>query len=188
MREGPAAADRPRRPRHAPRPVPERPGRGALMPGLIGPDDLRDLAQSALEVEGADDVEVLAIHEWGGLTRFARSSIHQNTWREDTGVKVRVVSQGRVGVASTNDLSKEGAAKAARDALEIAQIAAPDPQYPGLAPKADFPELDGYVESAAAMTPANQAEEVAQILAHASGGLEGAGAYETQMVEVALAN
>jgi predicted Zn-dependent protease len=158
------------------------------MPGLIGPDDLRDMAQPALEVEGADDVEVLAIHEWGGLTRFARSSIHQNTWREDTGVKVRVVSQGRVGVASTNDLSKEGAAKAARDALEIARVAAPDPAFPGLAPRADYPRLDAFDEGAAGMTPAQQAEEVAEILTHATGGLEGAGAYETQVVEVALAN
>ena len=158
------------------------------MPGVIGPDDLRDISQAALDTAGADDVEVLAIHEWGGLTRFARSAIHQNTWREDTGVKVRVISDGRVGVASTNDLSKEGAARAARDALEIARVAAPDPGFPGVAPKADYPSLDAYEEAAAAMTPAEQAEEVAQILAHATGGLEGAGAYETQVVEVALAN
>lgn len=158
------------------------------MPGLIGPDDLQDIAGAAMELAGADDVEVLTIHEWGGLTRFARSAIHQNTWREDTGVKVRVVRDGRVGIASTNDLSKEGAAKASRDALEIAQIAAPDPLYPGMAPRAEYPKLDGYVEAAAAMTPADQAEEVAQILAHATEGLEGAGAYETQMVEVAVAN
>ncbi len=158
------------------------------MPGLIGADDLRDLMGAALEVKGPEDVEVLAIHEWGGLTRFARSAIHQNTWREDTGVKVRVVVEGRVGVASTNDLSKEGAVRATRDALEIAQVVAPDPAFPGLAPKAAYPEIDGFEEAAASMSPAQQAEEVAQIMAHATGGLEGAGAYETQCVEVALAN
>jgi PmbA protein len=158
------------------------------MPGLIGSDDLRELSQAALEVAGAEDVEVLAIHEWGGLTRFARSAIHQNTWREDTGVKVRVISKDRVGVASTNDLSKEGAARAARDALEIAQVAAPDPAFAGLAPPAEYPDMDAYDEAASAMSPIQQAEEVAQLLAHARDGLEGAGAYETQVVEIALAN
>jgi predicted Zn-dependent protease len=158
------------------------------MPGLMGADDMRELMGAALEVPGADDVEVLAIHEWGGLTRFASSAIHQNTWREDTGVKVRVVTQGRTAVASTNDLSKEGAVRAARDALEIAVVAAPDPSYPGLAPKAPYPDLDGFHEAAASMTPAQQAEEVAQIVGHATDGLEAAGAYETQCVEVALAN
>ncbi|MCA1727052.1 MAG: hypothetical protein LC722_05200, partial [Actinobacteria bacterium] len=116
------------------------------MPGLIGPDDLRDIAAAAMEVPGAGQVEVLAIH--------------QNTWREDTAVKVRVVNEGRVGVASTNDLSKEGAAKAARDALEITQVAAPDPGFPGLAPEAGYPTLDAFDETAAVMTPVQQAEEV----------------------------
>ena len=76
------------------------------MPGLLGEDDLRELADAALETPGADGIEVLVVHEWGGLTRFARSAIHQNTFREDTGVRVRAVRQNRVGVAATNDLSK----------------------------------------------------------------------------------
>ncbi|MGH2547615.1 MAG: PmbA/TldA family metallopeptidase, partial [Actinomycetota bacterium] len=75
----------------------------------IGADQLRSIAEAALELAGADGVEVLAVHDWGGVTRFADSAIHQSTAREDTAVKVRVVSRGRVGVASTNDLSKEGA-------------------------------------------------------------------------------
>ena len=58
------------------------------------------IADSALEVPGADGVEILLMHGWGGLTRFAKSSIHQSTWREDTGIRVRVVTGGRVGVAA----------------------------------------------------------------------------------------
>ena len=53
------------------------------------------------------------MHEWGGLTRFASSSIHQSTHREDTGIRVRVVSEGRIGVAASNDFSLEGARRAA---------------------------------------------------------------------------
>src|SRR3989440_2716893 len=97
------------------------------MPGLIGPEDVRTVAQAALDLPGADGVEVLFLHEWGGLTRFANSSIHQSTWREDTGLRVRVVSGGRVGVAASNDFSPEGGRAAADSALEMAQVAAPDP-------------------------------------------------------------
>jgi len=42
----------------------------------IGPDDIRTVAEAALDLAGADGVEVLLMHEWGGLTRFANSSIH----------------------------------------------------------------------------------------------------------------
>jgi hypothetical protein len=43
------------------------------MPGLIGEDGFRSIAAPALELPGVDGVEVLFIHEWGGLTRFANS-------------------------------------------------------------------------------------------------------------------
>ena len=92
----------------------------ADVPGLIGPEEVRAVTESALEVPGADRVEVLFFHEWGGLTRFARSSIHQSTWSEDTGLRIRVVTDGRVGVASSNDFSKEGARRVAASALELA--------------------------------------------------------------------
>ena len=70
------------------------------MAAPIGPEDIRTVAEAALDLAGADGVEVLLMHEWGGLTRFANSSIHQSTWREDTGLRVRVVSDDRLGVAA----------------------------------------------------------------------------------------
>ena len=71
------------------------------MPGLIGEDRFRAVAAAALDLQGVDGVEVLYTHEWGGLTRFANSVIHQSTFREDTGLRVRVVSRNRTGVASS---------------------------------------------------------------------------------------
>ena len=123
------------------------------MPGIIGPDEVRRVAQAALEIDGADDVEVLFMHEWGGLTRFASSSIHQSTHREDTGIRVRVVSQGRIGVAASNDFSPEGARRVAGSALEMANVVAPDPMFPGLAPPAAIPRHDAFDQSTASTTP-----------------------------------
>ena len=61
------------------------------MPGLIGAEAFTKVASAALDLTGVDGVEVLSIHEWGGLTRFANSEIHQSTFREDTALRVRVV-------------------------------------------------------------------------------------------------
>ncbi|MGH2692352.1 MAG: TldD/PmbA family protein [Actinomycetota bacterium] len=159
------------------------------MPGLIGPDDIRDVTNAALEVPGADATEVLVIHEWSGLTRFAESAIHQSTSREDTGVRVRTIVGGQVGVAATNDLSKDGAANAARSALELARVAAPDPMFPGLTPPTEIPERrDGYDEPTASATPDQRAETVAELIGRCGSGFHAAGALDTSATEVAVAN
>ncbi|HEY1332458.1 MAG TPA: TldD/PmbA family protein [Actinomycetota bacterium] len=158
------------------------------MAGLIGPDDVRKIADAALDVAGADGVEVLLMHEWGGLTRFASSSIHQSTWREDTGIRVRVVTDSRVGVASTNDFSKDGARRAAASALEMARVAGPDPLFPGLAPKAEIPPKDSYDEATANTTPQDRADGVATLVGQVGAGFRAAGAFETAALEIAIAN
>ena len=159
------------------------------MPGPIGPADIRDVADAALNLPGADGVEVLVIHEWNGLTRFADSAIHQSTAREDTGVRVRALVNGQVGVAATNDLSKDGAAGAARSALELARVAAPDPLFPGLTPPSEVPSrADDFDEPTASTTPDQRAETVAELIGRCESGFHAAGALDTSATEVTVAN
>jgi PmbA protein len=158
------------------------------MAGLIGPDEVRRVADAALSVPGANGVEVLFMHEWGGLTRFASNSIHQSTHREDTGIRVRVVTEGRIGVAASNDFSLEGARRAAESALEMASVVAPDPMFPGLAPPASTSEHHAFDEPTASTTPEQRAEAVAELVGHCPQGFIAAGAYETLASEVAVAN
>jgi PmbA protein len=143
--------------------------------------------EAALEA-GGDAVEVLLFHSWGGLTRFADSAIHQSTWREDTSLRIRVVADGRVAVASTNELTPGGAARAAAGARELAEVTSPDPLFPGLAPKADVPAKDAYDEATAGTTPEQRAEGVEAIVSQASDGFRAAGSYETGAAEIALLN
>jgi PmbA protein len=158
------------------------------MPGPFGPEEVRRVAEAALELPGADGVEVLLMHEWGGLTRFAASRIHQSTWLEDTAVRVRVVRGGRIGVAATNAFTPEGARAAARSALEMTSILSPDPLYPGLAPPQPIPAAPGLDEETAACTPERRAEGVAELVGRCGPSLSAAGAFETLASEVALAN
>jgi PmbA protein len=159
------------------------------MAAPIGPDDIRQVLEAALEVSDADGVEVLMMHEWGGNTRFANSSIHQSTWREDTALRVRVVREGRLGIAASNDFTKDGATRAAASALELARVAVPDPQFPGLAPPADAPPLPGsFDEATASMSPGDRAEAVASLIGEVGKGFRASGAFETTAAEIAIAN
>ena len=158
------------------------------MPGVIGPDRVRAVADPALTLPGIDGAEVLFIHEWVGLTRFASSAIHQSAWREDTGIRVRVVKGGRIGVAATNEFSEDGARRAAESARELADVVAPDPLFPGLAPPQPVPESNGFDETTAFTTPDHQAESVATLIAQCGRGVMASGAFETAASEVALVN
>ena len=158
------------------------------MPELLGADGFAPVADAALELAGVDGVEVLFLHEWGGLTRFAKSEIHQSTNREDTGLRVRVVSKGRVGVAATNECTPEGARKAAQSAKEMAEIVGPDPLWPGLGPVAPTPQVDRFFEGTANASPETRAEAVADLIGTCAPGFTAAGAYETMAMEVGLAN
>jgi PmbA protein len=158
------------------------------MPGQLGPDEARRIADAALDTGGADGVEVLFLHRWGGLTRFAHSSIHQSTWSEDTGVQVRVVTGGRQGVAAFNELTEDGARAAAASALEMARVATPDPLFPGLAPKADAPDgRDRFDAATANASPDERAERVAALIGAVGDGFHAAGALDTGAAEVAVA-
>jgi PmbA protein len=157
------------------------------MPGLIGRDGFQVVAQAALELDGVDGVEVLYMHEFGGLTRFASSEIHQSTYREDTALRVRVVSENRVGVASSNDFSTAGARRAAESAREMASVVGADPLFPGLAGPAEPKERDAFDEATAATTPEARAQGVAELVGRCPAGFTAAGAFETMAVEIGVA-
>src|SRR5438105_8838056 len=129
------------------------------------------------------------MHEWGGLSRFADSSIHQSTWREDTSLRVRVVTKGRVGVAATNEFSPEGARRIAQSAKEMAAVASPDPLFPGLAPKAPVAERpNAFDEPTAGVSPDDRAERIASLVSQCDPGFHAAGALDTTAAETALVN
>jgi predicted Zn-dependent protease len=158
------------------------------MPGTIGRERFVEVADAALSLEGVDGVEVLFTHDWGGLTRFANGQIHQSTASEDTSLRIRVVTGGRVGVASTNAFSAEGARAAARNAKEMAEVSAPDPLWPGFAPPEEVARVERFDEATAEATPEARADAIGALLGEVANGFRAAGAFETRAVEQGLAN
>src|SRR5438093_6229902 len=149
---------------------------------------MRELAATALKVK-ADAVQVLVFHSWGGLTRFASSQIHQNTWREDLEVRVMAVAdQARLGVAATHSLEPAAVAKAAEDALAIARVSPRNPEFAGLAEPASAPAKRGYDEATASASPTERARYVGRGLSRLSSDMHGAGYVETVADEVLVTN
>jgi len=154
------------------------------MSGPLGEERLVEIADAAMGVE-ADGVQVLAFHSWGGLTRFASSRIHQNTWREDMEFRVIAVADGnKTGVASTHSLEPSAVRRAAEDALAIARIAPPDPEFPGLALPSRVPAGTPFDDATANASPPERAAAVAAVLGEFPAGMEGAGYAETVADEV----
>ena len=147
----------------------------------ITPDDVRKAAAQALELEGADGVEVVVSASATGLTRYACSEIIQNTVRNEVRAYVRVVSGGRVATASTTQLTPERIAAAGRSALEAAGASRPDPDFPGLPDPSVVGKAEPvyrWDESTALRTPADRAAKVREILRVADSD-NAAGVFET---------
>ena len=154
----------------------------------LGEERLGALLEVALGAEGADDVEAVARRRRGGLCRFARSAIHQHVSADDTTISVRVAIGGRVGTAVTNDASPDGVAAAASTAVARARVTPPDPAWPGTAPAAPLPAVQGrFDEATAAASPRRRAEAAAALVGRLRPGQEAAGAVATTASEVAVA-
>lgn len=143
------------------------------------------LAEPALSV-GAAAVEVVVHRTAGGVTRFANSQAHQNTWAEDVAVNVRVVTgDGRVGVAGAHTDDPAQVAAAAERALAVACVSPVDDAFGGLAPSAPVPEVP-VDEATAAATPQDRIDVVAAVVADVPAGFEAAGALTTGGGELAV--
>lgn len=156
---------------------------------LLGADDVARLAEPALALAdepGVAGVEVVVQRDWGGLTRFANSQVHQNVWTEDVAVSIRVVTDdARIGVAGASTDDPAGVAATARSALEIARVSPPDPDYGGLAGPAEVATVP-FDRAAAVASPGERADAVRALLGQVPSDLEAAGSYRTGGTEVGV--
>jgi PmbA protein len=146
----------------------------------------RELAHAAVEAAGGE-AEAVAEIESSGLARFAGSEVHQPTLIENAVVTLRVVREGHIGVASTNKIDEDGLADVAGRANEAAANAPPDDRFPGLAPPATAPEVEGYDEETARLGPEEQARQAATAIA-AAGDFPVYGFFTSAVTDLAIAS
>ncbi|MGZ4120217.1 MAG: TldD/PmbA family protein [Actinomycetota bacterium] len=155
---------------------------------LLGRDRFEDVATAALS-DGVDEALVLAFHSFGGLTRFAGSQIHQNTWRENVQVAIMAVVDGnRVGVAAGSSLDPEAVRGTLRSATAIARVTPANPDFPGVAEPATYDEAPLWDDATAQTTPGDRADAVARALEEFPSSVDAAGYVETSANEVFIAS
>jgi PmbA protein len=145
-----------------------------------------ELAQRALAAAEGDEAEVVVQSERSGFARFADSEVHQPTLIENAVVQLRVVRDGRVGAALTNRGEPDGLRELARRAAEAADLAPPDPDFPGLAGPEPYPEVAGFDEETAALGAEEQAALAGRAI-DAAAPLAAYGFFTSAVSELAVA-
>jgi predicted Zn-dependent protease len=126
-----------------------------------------DMAEAALAAAAGDEAEAIVQTELSGFARFAGSQIHQPTLVENHVVSLRIQRGGRVGGASINRTDGDALDELVRRARAAVEMAPEDPAFPGFAPPAQPPAVDGFDEETAALEPAAQAQLAEQAIAAA---------------------
>jgi predicted Zn-dependent protease len=157
-------------------------------PGLTQATTLRAFMEDIIERSPADETEVLVTEQDGALTRFANNGIHQNVAERNATVRVRVVKDGKTGVASLNQLSAEAARGVLARAIEIADLQTAGEVVPLPGP-AKAATVNAWFDRTANATPEERADFVGAICrGAASQGLKAFGAFSTSGGQVAIAN
>jgi PmbA protein len=146
-----------------------------------------DVAASALAAVTEGDAEALAISERSGLARFASSEVHQPTLIENVAVTLKIVRDGRIGAAVTNRIDEQGLADLAARAGEAAESAVAEEDYPGLAPPAPVPEVEGFDPAVAELGADDQAR-LARSAIDAADGIDVYGFFTSGTTEIAFAS
>ena len=152
---------------------------------------LEALLATALELVSAGEAEAIFTSRDAALTRFANSRIHQNVAEHDATLRMRVMQDGRTGVATTNRLDGEGLREVVARATAICRRATANPDASPLADPlaAIYPDGLGYVEATAHADPTMRAAGVQSVIAAGdAAGLEVSGAFSTDASTLAVAN
>jgi len=155
---------------------------------LTAEGELKQFMSGLLERSPAQQTEVM-VTEWdSALTRFANNGIHQNVAERNVSVRVRVVKDGKTGVASINQLNEGAATDVLKRAVAIADLQPRGEVVPMPGP-APAPPVESWSDATAAVTPEERADFVQTVCAKAGdAGLKAFGAYSTSAAQLAIAN
>lgn len=156
---------------------------------MIGEEQILGLLKRVVGHSPAERTELVCMGGRSGLTRYTKSSIHQNVSEENTRVYVRVAEGKRLGVVTVNRMEEGELIQAAARALELARHQPENPYFEDFPQPAHYQNTETYFEATAEFTPVARAETMKKIFAQAERlGFEVAGAFSSGEAEVAVVN
>jgi len=155
---------------------------------LTDTGELKEFISGVLQRSPAEQTEVM-VTEWdSALTRFANNGIHQNVAERNVSVRIRVVKDGKTGVASINQMNETAATDVLNRATAIADLQTKGEVVPMPGPAPAQP-VEAWSNATAAATPEERADFVEAICVKARrAGLKAFGAYSTSAGQLAIAN
>lgn len=103
-----------------------------------------DLAQQAVEIaksQGVSEVEAYSSQVAELEVEVSDGQVENLQKAEETGLSLRILKNGRLGFAYTNDLSRQGLERAAQEAIEITQVV-PEDRFYSFPDPIDYEPLD----------------------------------------------
>ena len=156
---------------------------------MIGRDDTLNALRRAISGRKAGQIEVLSVAREAGCTRYANSAVHQNVHEKRQTAFVRVIDEGRIGLAKVPSLGEEDISEAVRWAREAASLGRGDGGYRSFPPPQRYAEVSSFSAETAGFDHHRRADLLSRIFREAKGrGVEMAGAMTTGQTEIAVAN
>ncbi len=159
---------------------------------MLGKDTAKRIMDEAIGYgldSGAAQVETSITCSRSYLTRYAINYINHNTGSENSKFQVRAVLGKKTGSASVDSLEQDKVKTAVDQAITLARLADPDPNFIGL-PVSEPVSWEGSCSKATRdLSPEDRSGIVAEIVEQARNkGLETAGIISNEETELAIRN
>ena len=152
-------------------------------------EQARQWLAEAQEAAPEASVELTVEETDSELTRFANNAIHQHVAENSLALSVRTQLDGRMARASTHRLDSVGLREVVDRAVRLTRSQAPDPELLPMAEPEAQPSVDRWDAATAALTPAQRAATVAEMVAEAAPArLTAAGICASRHHRLALVN
>lgn len=156
---------------------------------MVEENSLRQLADTALNLTGGYEAELFLSVSEGALTRFGDSVITQNVVQGDAGLSVRLMKNGKMGKASTGNLTENGISRCVAAAKTALEFAAPEKEMLPLISPQTYKPKESFEPGTLSYSPEERADAVARAVNRfRKDDCVGAGIFSTGASALAIAN
>src|SRR4030066_2433334 len=136
---------------------------------MLGRETCLRVLKRVVHESPADQTEVLLLTEDSSLTRFTQSTIHQHVAERNETVILRVVSNKRIAVVTTNILTPSSLRNSLKKAISLAQVQQPNEEFKSLPEPRPIPEVDTYSDKINRLTPDKKGKTVRNLFSISKG-------------------